>query len=1206
MKRSTWAAAAAALVITIGTIGAALPAAAAPPTAAWSGSAGGDVASVTASAVGLNVTDLGVAVSAAQASSTATPRAVSSSSNISAEVVGLPIGISTNSVSAPPDAGPEAGGIGATVTGLIDVGAITTLNEAHWGLDTACVTDGVLSSATTQTASLGVLPLLNGGVLSLGVSQTTGQTGLTLNDGANYGVQSVASGTITGLSILGGAVTVTVAGSTTLTATATGTSTGTVAYAPATVTVTSAGGSVVLTTAAPTTTVNVLGVGDVTVGLNTPTFTTTATSASASVALLTVGVRLPAAPLPALTDVSVDVLPLTASATAPTGGIDCPPPAPLITTPAAGSTTADSTPAIGGTALPGATVTVTLDGSPLATPATADIDGNWSLVAPVLADGPHIVSATQTVNGQTGPASADVPFTVDTTAPVAPVVVTPANGSTTADNTPTITGTAVPGSTVTVSIDGSPLATTATADVGGNWTLDAPVLADGSHTVNAVAADAVGNTSPVSNTNTFIVDTTAPAAPVVLTPANGSVTADNTPTVTGTAVPGSTITISIDGSPLGTTTTADVDGNWSLVAPVLADGSHTVNAVAADAVGNTSPASNTNTFTVDTTAPAAPAVLTPANGSATADNTPTITGTAVAGSTVTVSIDGNPLATTATADAGGAWSLTAPALADGSHTVNAVAADAVGNTSPVSNTNTFIVDTAAPAAPIIESPVTGDVLDDATPDISGIAEADSIVTVIIDGTPAGTTTASDTGAWTFTPPTPLAEGEHTAVATATDAAGNVSPESNEVTFTVDTVAPPAPVITSPSTGDLLSDATPEIAGTAEANAVVTVIIDGTEAGTTTADDIGAWTFTPPTPLADGEHTVVATATDAAGNVSPESNEVTFTIDATAPAAPVIESPDDGDVVDTATPLITGTAVANSTVTVIIDGTEAGTTTADDTGAWTFTPPGPLAEGEHTVVATATDAAGNVSPESNEVTFTIDTIAPPAPVITAPADGSTVADDTPAITGTAEPGSTVTVIIDGAPVGTTTADDTGAWIFTPTTPLADGEHTVTATATDEVGHISPESAEISFTVDTTPPAAPIITSPADGSTTGDTTPPVTGTAEPDSTVSVIIDGVVVGIAPADDDGAWTFTPTTPLPAGDHTITATATDAAGNVGPASAPVTVTIEQLTPGPPAAPPADGGLAATGATTPFAVALLGGILVALGLLTFRSRRRLS
>jgi len=1162
MKRSLFAAATAAFAIVIGTAGFAAPASAAPPTAAWSGSAGGDVASVTADAVGLDVAGLGVAISSAEADSQATPRATSSSSNISAEVVGLPIGVSTNSVSAPPSAGPETGGIDATVTGVIDVGAITTINEAHWDLDTACVTTGVLSSATTQTAGLGVLPALNGGVLSLGVSETTGTTSLAQNSGLNYGVQSVASGTVSDLSILGGLVTVGVAGDTTLTATASGTSTGTVDYSPATVTVTALGTTVTLTPAVPSRTVNLLGVGTVTVGLNTPTTSTTATSATASVALLTVEVSL----LLGVADVSVDVLPLNATATAPAGGIDCPPPAPVITTPTEGATT-NATPTIQGTALPNASVQVFIDGASVGI-TTASAGGTWELpVTTPLAEGAHSVTAVQTVNDTPSVPSTAVGFTVDATPPGAPVIEAPADGSVVDTTTPPISGTAEANSTVTVILD-DVVAGTTTASATGEWTFTPPApLEEGAHTAVATATDAAGNVSPDSNLVNFTVDTEAPPAPVIEAPLDGAVLDTATPAISGTAEANSTVTVIIDGTAAGTTT-ASPTGQWTFTpSSPLDEGAHTAVATATDALGHVSVESNEVGFTIDTEAPEAPVIEEPTTGDVVGTPTPAISGTAEADALVTVIIDDAEAGTT-TASPTGEWTFTPTTpLADGAHTVVATATDAAGNESPESNEVTFTVDTEAPDAPVIEAPTDGAVLDTATPPISGTAEANSTVTVVIDGAEAGTTTASPTGEWTFTPPAPLAEGAHTVVATATDAAGNESPESNLVNFTVDTEAPDAPVIEAPADGDVVDTATPPISGTAEANSMVTVIIDGAEAGTTTASPTGEWTFTPTTPLDDGDHTVVATATDAAGNESPESNEVTFTVDTEAPDAPVIEAPADGEVVDTATPPISGTAEANSTVTVIIDGTDAGTTTASATGDWTFTPTTPLTDGAHTVVATATDAAGNESPESNLVNFTVDTDAPDAPVIEAPAEGDVVDTAAPPISGTAEANSTVTVIIDGAEAGSTTASPTGEWTFTPTTPLDDRDHTVVATATDAAGNESPESNEVTFTVDTEAPAAPVIEEPADGDVVEDATPDISGTAEPNSTVTVSIDGTEAGTTTASPTGEWTFTPTTPLADGDHTVVATATDAAGNESPESNEVTFTVDTSLVGAPEAP---------------------------------------
>ena len=83
---------------------------------------------------------------------------------------------------------------------------------------------------------------------------------------------------------------------------------------------------------------------------------------------------------------------------------------------------------------------------------------------------------------------------------------------------------------------------------------------------------------------------------------------------------------------------------------------------------------------------------------------------------------------------------------------------------------------------------------------------------------------------------------------------------------------------------------------------------------------------------------------------------------------------------------------------------------------------------------------------------IDTTAPIAPTIVTP---GTTNDSTPEITGTAEANSTVDILQDDTSIGTTTADGSGNWTFTPTT-LSDGTYGLTATATDAAGNISPES------------------------------------------------------------------------------------------------------------------------------------------------------
>ncbi|MBX3566405.1 MAG: putative Ig domain-containing protein, partial [Sphingomonas sp.] len=820
------------------------------------------------------------------------------------------------------------------------------------------------------------------------------------------------------------------------------------------------------------------------------------------------------------------------------------PAAPTVTSPANGATGIAPAPTYAGSAVAGSTVTVYIDGSSIGT--TTATGGSWTLAGSALSNGPHSVKATATISGATSADSNINSFTVDALAPDAPVITVPANGSTTSNNTPAITGTAEANSTVTVTIDGSASTVTAT---GGNWSVTSAILADGPHTVFATATDAVGNVSVASATTNFTVDTVAPAAPVVLSPADGATVGTATPAISGTAEANATVTVVIDGASAGTVS-ATAGGSWSFTSGSLADGAHTVRATATDAGGNASPTSATNSFTVDSTAPAAPIILAPAEGARIANPTPVVSGTAEANATVAISIDGTA-AGTVSVNGGGTWSFTTATLADGPHTVTATASDGPGNVSPVSATRNFIVDTTAPGAPVILVPADGSSTADNTPDISGTAEAGATVTVVIDGATAGTVTASGGGAWSFTAAT-LADGAHTVRATATDSVGNASGASATINFTVDTTAPAAPAITVPANGSTVGTATPVISGTAEANATVTVIVDGATAGTVTANGAGMWSYTSAT-LAQGAHTARATAADASGNVSPTSATITFTVDSTAPAAPVIDAPAEGAIVATSTPTLSGTAEAGATVTITIGGATGGTVTASGGGAWSFTT-APLADGAYAVTATASDAVGNVSPASATRTFTVDTTAPAAPVVTAPANGSTNADNRPTITGTAEAGATVTVVIDGATAGTTTATG-GTWSFTAAT-LADGTHTVRAIAADAVGNASAASATISFTVDATAPAAPVVTAPVNGSVISTATPIVSGTAEANATVTVAIDGATAGTATAAAGGSWSFQTVTALSAGTHTASATATDAAGNVSSVSNTVTFTM--------------------------------------------------
>ncbi|MGP5828453.1 Ig-like domain-containing protein [Pseudomonas aeruginosa] len=736
---------------------------------------------------------------------------------------------------------------------------------------------------------------------------------------------------------------------------------------------------------------------------------------------------------------------------------------------------------LSGTAEPGSSVTLTDgNGNPIGQ-TTADANGNWSFTPSTpLPDGTVVNVVARDAAGNSSPPAS---VTVDAVAPATPTV-DPSNGT-------TLSGTAEPGSSVTLTDgNGNPIGQV-TADGSGNWTFTPSTPLPNGTVVNATATDPSGNaSSPASVT----VDAVAPATPVV-NPSNGT-------TLSGTAEPGATVTLTDgNGNPIGQVT-ADGSGNWSFTPGTpLANGT-VVNATASDPTGNTSAPAST---TVDSVAPAAP-VVNPSNGAE-------ISGTAEPGATVTLTDgSGNPIGQV-TADGSGNWSFTpSTPLADGT-VVNATATDPAGNTGGQGSTT---VDAIAPATPTVN-------LSNGS-SLSGTAEPGSTV-ILTDGNgnPIAEVTADGSGNWTYTPSTPIANGTVVNVV-AEDAAGNSSPPA---TVTVDSSAPPAPVI-NPSNGVVIS-------GTAEAGATVTLTdAGGNPIGQVTADGSGNWSFTPGTPLANGT-VIVATATDPTGNTGPQA---ATTVDAVAPAAPVID-PSNGTE-------ISGTAEAGATV-ILTDGggNPIGQATADGSGNWTFTPGTPLANG--TVInAVAQDPAGNTS---GPASTTVDAVAPATPVVN-PSNGSVIA-------GTAEAGATV-ILTDGGgnPIGQATADGSGNWSFTPGTPLANGS-VVNAVAQDAAGNTSGPA---STTVDSVAPATPVL-DPSNGTV-------ISGTAEAGATV-ILTDGGgnPIGQATADGSGNWSFTPGTPLANG-SVINAVAQDAAGNT---SGPVSTTVDAVAPATPVIDPSNG-----------------------------------
>ncbi|MGR8035612.1 Ig-like domain-containing protein, partial [Acinetobacter baumannii] len=786
---------------------------------------------------------------------------------------------------------------------------------------------------------------------------------------------------------------------------------------------------------------------------------------------------------------------------------------------------------ITGTAEPGSTVTVTYpDGSTKTV--VAGPDGTWTVPNPGLNDGDEVTAvATDPAGNTSGPATAvvdavgpntdGVNFAVDSV--TADNVI---NASEAAGNV-TITGVLknVPSdaaaTAVTIVING--VTYTATVDsAAGTWTVSVPgsgLVADTDKTIDAKVTftDAAGNSSTVNDTQTYTLDTSVPTVALEDLSTN-----DSTPALTGTVSdPTATVVVTIDGVDYPAVNNGD--GTWALAdntLPVLTDGPHSITVTATDAAGNKG--TDTAVVTVDATAPNTDEVdfsIDPITGdnvinaSEAAGDTVTITGVlknipADATNTVVIVSMGNGLHYTATVDqAAGTWTVDISVFSlqnDKDHTVAAFVTftDAVGNSSSVVDTQTYIFDRAPPLVDDVNftiDSVTADNVINASEaagnvTITGVLKnvpsdaANTVVTVVINGVTYTATVDSTAGTWTVSVPgsdlTADADKTIDAKVTFTDAAGNSSSVNDTQTYTLDTTAPDAPVI-NPVNG------TDPITGTAEPGSTVTVTYPDGSTTTVVAGPDGTWTVPNPG-LNDGDK-VTAIATDPAGNpslpgtaivdaVGPNTDGVNFTVDSVTADNVINASEASGNVTVTGVLKNVPADAANTVVTVVING-QTYTATVDSTaGTWTVSVPGSdlTADADKTIDAkvTFTDAAGNSSSVNDTHTYTVDTVAPNAPVL----DPINATDP---VSGQAEPGSTVTVTYPDGTTATVVAGTDGSWSVPNPGNLVDGD-TVTATATDPAGNTSlPGTGTVSADI-----TAPVVA--LDDVLTNDSTPALTGT------------------------------------------------------------------------------------------------------------------
>ena len=728
-----------------------------------------------------------------------------------------------------------------------------------------------------------------------------------------------------------------------------------------------------------------------------------------------------------------------------------------------------------GSAEPGSNVTVTFPNGTKSSTKAAE-DGSYSVVTPPnTPDGQITVTATDAAGNVSEPTTQDI----DTTPPSEPTIDKA--------NADVISGTADPGSTVTVTVPGHPGDITVQVADDGKWSIETPEDATDNGTIHAVATDPAGNVSPEA---IKVLDTTAPDQPEITT-ANGT-------EISGTADPGTTVTVTVPGEP-DTTVKVPVgdDGTWTIPTPPSATDGGTVTVVATDEAGNESEPA---TKDIDTTAPGQPEITT-ANGTE-------ISGTADPGTTVTITVPGEP-DTTVKIPVGddGTWTIPTPEGTTDGGTITVVATDEAGNDSAPATKD---IDTTPPTEPEITT-ANGT-------EISGTADPDSTVTITVPGQPGEPDITLRVGPvgpdGTWSVDTPEGAGDGTMHVTATDPAGNESPE---VTQHLDVTAPPVPEVNASPT---------QIWGTAEPGSTVEITVPGVDQPITVGPvgDDRTWSI----PVPEGAHngTVTVTATDEAGNTSEPG---TAELDKVGPEVPM---PSINHANATHVAGDAGSTAAGNVITVTFPDGQVKTTTAAVNGSWSIPTPA-KADGTKmqsgTVSATATDATTHVVSEPR--THDLDTDVPASPKIDV-ANGTEIAGNE----GAAEPGSTVTVTWPDGSTTPVVANEDGSYSV-PTQPgLPDGS-TITVTVTDPAGNVSEP---VQRSVDTQGPAKPIIET-ANGTV-------ISGTAEKGSTITVTVpsaDGPVTVTTTADGNGNWSVD--TPESAVEGTVTVVATDHAGNDSP-----------------------------------------------------------
>ncbi|ANU17903.1 hypothetical protein BBI11_13060 [Planococcus maritimus] len=602
------------------------------------------------------------------------------------------------------------------------------------------------------------------------------------------------------------------------------------------------------------------------------------------------------------------------------------------------------------------------------------------------------------------------------------------------------------------------------------------------------AEDALGNSS--SKKEVIVKDVTAPDIP------NVDDVSDQSETITGNAEADSIVQVKNDQKEIGKIA-AKADGTFSLSIEKQIAGTK-LSITATDKAGNQS----IEKFIIvkDRTAPEKPQV------NEVTDTSTNVTGKAEANSQVTVKAGAQKLGS-ATAKADRTFSIEIAKQQVGTK-LTVTAEDAAGNKSGV--VTLTVSDATAPKAPIVD-----EVTDQST-QLTGKAEADSIVQVKKGQTEIGKTTAKADGSFSLDIEKQTA-GTKLSI-TATDKAGNLGAEK---LVTVKDVTPPE----KPQVNEV-TDASTSVSGKAEAGTKVSVKFGTQEIASTTANADGTFTAVIEKQTAGTELHI--TATDKANLVSAEI--VITVVDRTAPDAPVVDQVTDQSTV------IKGKAEAGSKVEVKAGSTVLGSIKTATDGTFSLAIDKQKAATKLTV--TATDAAGNKGAET--VVIVTDVTAPVKPTV------EKVTDQSVTIIGIAEANSIVTVKSDSKEIATAKAASDGKYSIAIDKQKAGTKLSIIAT--DKAGNMS-EATNITV-IDVTAPASPIVDKVVEKSTK------VTGTAEAGSEIVVKAKSTILAQGKADLNGKFSLT-IEPQVSGQELII-TAIDAAGNI---SAETKITVAKAAP---------------------------------------------